>query len=141
VTAHQIKELAILLFDGAHNLNLLLYGQRRQIPAKALSAHRIGSFQPIPVSIPMALVGPGELVVDVSDHSGLRAAGKVIRGDNPITHRGQRQSLDIAEEIPASVATGRAANSEGRAAYGSGSHKLPPRETNAILAPWHWFLP
>ena len=110
-------------------------------PAKALSAHRIGSFQPIPVSIPMALVSPGELAIDVGDDSGFGGAGKVVRGDNLIANHSQRRSLDVAEEIPASAVTGRAADDEGRAAYGSCSHKLPPRETNANLAAWHWFQP
>jgi hypothetical protein len=141
VFANQIEELAILLFDGSNNLNLLLFGQRSEIPVKTLSAHRIGLLKPIAISISMAPVGPRELAIDIGDYSGLRGTWKVIRGDNPIAHRGQRQSLVIAEEVPGPVVMGRAANSDGRAADSSGSYKLPSRESTAILAPSHCFQP
>jgi hypothetical protein len=40
VAAHQIEELAILLFDGADNLDLLRCGQRRQISSACSNPSR-----------------------------------------------------------------------------------------------------
>jgi hypothetical protein len=137
VAAHQVEEYGILFFDQAHHLELLWNGQRRQVLAKAFSAHRIGLLKPVPVSISVAPVVPGKLTIDVGEHADLRCARKVIRRNDLISDCGQRPGLRIVEKIPVSLLGPSAADGKRRAAHRSRSHKLPPREPNTIPARLH----
>src|ERR1035437_2991644 len=100
VAAHQIEKRATLLLDCANHFKLLSRCKRSQIAAKAPPAYRLSLLQTVAIGILVTPEVANKLLVDIREHSGLRSAGKAVRGNNLIADCRQRPGLGVAEKIP-----------------------------------------